>query len=164
MRKLIAVILMAFILTGCVSQPVPVPDPPSGETQPPAPLFTLEDLDGETWSLEELKGEVVVLYFWTGSCPYCLGKLPELSTLQEQLPKDINLLLLNGGDSKTRVQKLVADYPNLTVLMNASDVFAPCGVRSVPTTIFIDRDGLFDQGYIGPMPNQSILDIIADLS
>jgi len=157
---------MAFILSSCVSQPVPVPDPvpSSGEPQPPAPLFALEDLDGETWSLEELKGEIVVLYFWTGSCPYCLDKLPELSTLQAQLPKDVNLLLLNGGDSKARVQELVADYPNLTVLMKASNVFAPYGVRSVPTTIFIDRDGLFHQGYIGPMPNQSILDIITDLS
>jgi len=166
MRRFFVLLLAAvMILGGCVNNPVPAPGPstPGDDPMPPAPLFELEDLNGATWSLEALKGEVVVLYFWTGSCPTCLDKLPQLYELQAELPEDVNLLLLNGGDSEARVRDLISDYPNLTVLMKANPIFAAYGVRYVPTTIFIDREGNFNGGYVGPIPNEGILEIIEEL-
>lgn len=37
----------------------------------PAPPFALPDLDGRPWSLETLRGKVVVLYFWSAECAWC---------------------------------------------------------------------------------------------
>jgi cytochrome oxidase Cu insertion factor (SCO1/SenC/PrrC family) len=34
------------------------------EPPKPAPAFSLPDVDGRTWSLAELKGKVVLLFFW----------------------------------------------------------------------------------------------------
>jgi len=163
MRKYLIFILTGLILSGCVRQPIPSPTPSPGSNLVSAPSFELDSLDGEVWSLQDLQGDVVVLYFWTTTCPTCIAKLPDLAILQEQLPGDVHLLLLNGGDSVSAVRRRVNDYPNLNVLMDAKGVFAPYGVRYVPTTIFIDGDGMISQGYIGPIPNDEILEIIDGL-
>jgi hypothetical protein len=34
------------------------------EAPKPAPAFSLPDLAGQTWKLEELRGKVVLLFFW----------------------------------------------------------------------------------------------------
>jgi cytochrome oxidase Cu insertion factor (SCO1/SenC/PrrC family) len=34
------------------------------EPPKPAPAFSLPDVDGRTWTLAELKGKVVLLFFW----------------------------------------------------------------------------------------------------
>ncbi|MGI6364656.1 MAG: TlpA family protein disulfide reductase [Bacillota bacterium] len=172
MRKLAVLLVMAVLLAGCVGHTAPDPNPdPSPNSNPepgdqgtiPAPAFSLQDLGGNTWSLAELKGNVVILYFWTAGCPNCIRSLPDLSALQEELPEDVRLLLLNGGDSKKKVEEVMEAYPNLTVLMNATAIFGVYGVRYVPTTVFIDAEGRLDRGYIGPIPNQGILQIIEEL-
>lgn len=161
---LIMVLAVLLLVSGCASQPQPTPDPaPPDGPLPKAPDFELESLDGKTLSLQDFAGEAVVLYFWTGSCPYCIEKLPELSELQETLPEDVNILLINHSDSKAKVQELVADYPNLNVFLNGDDVFARYGIRSVPTFVFINRLAEYSSGYIGSLPNDFILETINKL-
>ena len=45
--------------------PLPMPPPPNGEPPKPAPSFALPDLDGKVTRLEDLRGKVVVLFFWS---------------------------------------------------------------------------------------------------
>lgn len=45
--------------------------PPSLPLDQPAPLFSLPDLEGHIWSLENLRGKIVVLYFWSAECAWC---------------------------------------------------------------------------------------------
>lgn len=155
-------VLIALALSACVPQSAqpskPVPPGPAA-----APTFQLEDLRGEKWSLEDLRGEVTVLYFWMTGCPACIAKLPELAELQKNLPVDVNLLLINHGDAVKSVREKVGKFPGLNVLLDGQDVFSLYGIRSVPTTVFITKDGRISQGYIGLLPNKEILKIVSEL-
>lgn len=156
MRKSLMILLVAVLAAGCVKAPQgKVP-----ESQ--APGFVYEDLSGESWSLEALRGEVVVLYFWTGSCSVCVRKIPDMVRLQEQLPENVHLLLLNADDTKGRIQRLIGDS-NLTVLMNSIDSFNDYKIAYVPTTVFIDKEGKIDQVHVGALANEKVLEIIQSL-
>lgn len=168
MRKLfILLAVMALALTGCFARTPALPEPPepNDETNQaiPAPDFQLQDLDGGVWTLRELEGDAVILYFWHGGCPTCVAKLPDLAELEQMLPEDVHLLLLNAGDSRERVEKLLADFPNLTALLNSDQAFKAYAITHVPTTVFVDRAGNVHWGFIGPLPNDYILSVIQGL-
>jgi len=51
----------------------------------PAPSFTVSTLDGKRLSLEEQRGKVVILYFWSTSCGPCLASMPKLNQFNRQM-------------------------------------------------------------------------------
>ena len=127
-----------------------------------APDFELQDLDGGVLGVCGISGAMlVILYFWHG-VHTCVAKLPDLAELDKRLPEDVHLLLLNGRDSWEKVEKLLADYPNLTVLLDSEQAFRAYAITHVPTTVFVDRAGNV-WGYIGPLPNDYILSIVNGL-
>lgn len=58
----------------------------------PAPDFTLPDLEGRLVRLQDLRGQVVVLNFWTTWCTACLGEIPSLVALQARWGNRIRIL------------------------------------------------------------------------
>ncbi|MCY3667032.1 MAG: TlpA disulfide reductase family protein [Gemmatimonadetes bacterium] len=50
----------------------------------PAPAFTLDDLDGQSVSLGQFKGQVVLLDFWSSWCKPCISDLPNLRKIKEK--------------------------------------------------------------------------------
>jgi len=53
------------------------------KAKPLAETFSATALDGESFSLAELKGKVVVLTFWSTKCPICHSEIPKLNKLAE---------------------------------------------------------------------------------
>lgn len=157
MRKTLAIFLVILLIAGCTQA-----KEEDKSTEQRGPDFTYEDLNGKTWSLGELEGKVVVLYFWTATCPVCLKKIPELQLLTGELPEDTQLLMLNANDSSNRVKELIGDS-ELTVLMNTSESFRDYLVAYVPTLVFIDKEGKMEEVHVGPMENEKIMAIINDL-
>lgn len=54
------------------------------DVKPLAKDFTAPSLDGTVINLKEQRGKVVVLTFWSTTCPICAGELPKLSKVVEK--------------------------------------------------------------------------------
>ena len=76
MKTLIAILFLDEILV-----PLPAFAVNTGDV---APGFSLKNVNGNTVTLNSLKGMVVFLTFWTTWCPSCKEELPDLNTLQRK--------------------------------------------------------------------------------
>lgn len=120
----------------------------------PAPLFSLNDRNGKIWSLEELKGKVVLVNFWASWCPSCKEEKPslqKLSTMTKDKPNFVILTILYKDDPSGAFQFMKKNNLNLTLLLDrkweASNAY---GVTGVPETYIIDKKGVLRRKIIGP--------------
>ncbi len=125
----------------------------------PAPDFSLTRLDGGALSLTELRGRPVVLNFWASWCGPCEAEMPELQKAFERYgDKGLVVLGVNQGELAPTVadftRRLGLTFP--IVLDTSLDVSQDYRINSLPTTLFIDRDGVIRDQVIGQM-NTAIL-------
>ncbi|WP_397363741.1 peroxiredoxin family protein [Olleya sp. R77988] len=116
--------------------------------------FIATDLDGNTYKLSDLKGQVVVLNFWFTKCGPCIQEMPELNTLTEDFKdKDVKFLAITFNQ-KDLVEQFLEDTKfDFTIIPNANDIISLYGVNSFPTSIVIDKDGNIATKEVGLMTN-----------
>ena len=69
-----------------------------------APEFILESIDGETVTLSDYRGKVVLLNAWTTWCPPCKAEMPELETyFRTHRDDDFVLIGVNIGEKPEAV-------------------------------------------------------------
>ncbi len=110
-----------------------------------APDFSLVDRQGKTWTLSELKGQVVVLYFWSSWCPPCREDLPAMQRLYSRLPKDNCKMLAILNRDKPEVAYAFAEKLGITVPIlydRNNDVCEKYGVVGLPVTYIVDKKGV----------------------
>ena len=140
---------------------LPEPAPSQGAA---APNITLQNLDGETVSLSDYRGQPVVLNFWATWCGPCRQEMPHLQDVYET-HRDAGLVVLGVNVRETReeaagfLRELGVDFP---VLLD-SDLAATerYSVTSLPITFFIDRDGNIKTLVVGGMSRQVIEERVA---
>ena len=108
--------------------------------------FTLDTIDGDSVSLSDYKGKVIVVSFWATWCKPCIQELGFLKKLSKKLSKDIVILAIStdGPDSVSAVEeKAQAKGLDMPVLLDTSgDVFAQFNPEgSLPFSVYIDRNG-----------------------
>lgn len=73
-----------------------------------APEFSVRTLDGRTVSYSDLRGKVVVLYFWFIGCPVCHAHKPMLNDLKAKFGGEENVVFLAmAPDPASEVRKYV---------------------------------------------------------
>lgn len=110
-----------------------------------APAFTLKDVDGNTKTLADYKGKVVVMDFWATWCPPCRAVMPTFQKLHEKYKdKDVVILGMNAemGQGKGDPVKFKHDnkytYPTL---LKAEPAASKYKVAGLPTFYIIDQAG-----------------------
>jgi peroxiredoxin len=117
-----------------------------------APDFELKQLDGKSVKLSDLKGKKVILNFWATWCPPCEAEMPAMQKYYDESPKDVVILAINI-DPQLDVQGFI-DKKGITfpIPLDAEDeVNSLYQVISIPTTYFIDSDGIIKYKHIGAM-------------
>jgi cytochrome c biogenesis protein CcmG/thiol:disulfide interchange protein DsbE len=127
-----------------------------------APVFTLPDTDNVDVSLVDLKGFPVIINFWATWCPPCRAEMPALQSVYQRY-KDQGLVVLAVNttyqDSIDKVSIFVSDN-NLTfpiLLDEMSQTSTDYQIRSLPTTFFIDKDGIIRDVVIGGPMSEALL-------
>lgn len=157
--KITPVILLVsalIVFTGCVSGSTS--DLSIGSR---APDFELFDLEGEIHKLSDYKGQPVVLNFWATWCGPCRAEMPHLEEVyKEWKDNGLTFFAVNVGESSTDVTSFLDYFGfNMPVLLDgARTVSRKYGVSGIPTTYFIDEDGIIQNRIIGAFPDKETLE------
>jgi|GEM_PF-321369 len=106
--------------------------------------FSLLDLNGKAVSLSDFKGKIVFLNFWTTWCPECRYEMPSMQKLHAYFKdKDFAMVAINMNEPAAVVKKYFREHKLTftTLLDSINELGAPFGIRGIPTTYIIDRDG-----------------------
>ena len=129
-----------------------------------APDFSLADLDGNTITLQQMKGKVVLLNFWGTWCGPCRKEIPDFINLSKKYKKDgleiVGITLTSGPPEniKAFADKWGINYKLLTDIKGneTQTITALYGqatgkrITGIPTTFIIDREGVIQKRYVGP--------------
>ncbi len=118
-----------------------------------APDFTLKDLKGNQVALKNFKGRVVFLNFWATWCPPCRREMPAMERLYKKL-KDRGLVILavDMQESEKLVKAFMSDFSlSFPALLDLDgDISFLYGIRGLPSTYIIDREGMIIGKAVGP--------------
>jgi thiol-disulfide isomerase/thioredoxin len=112
-----------------------------------APEFTVYDADGNAVRLSDLLGRPVVLNFWASWCPPCMAEMPEFNAVYEALETDVAFMMIDLTDGQRETKETGTRYIedrgfSFPVYFDTEREAANAyGVMSIPTTVFVDRDG-----------------------
>lgn len=118
------------------------------------PSFEGQDLDGNPVDSATLfsNNAVTVVNFWFTTCKPCVGELPDLEALHQELAKKggavigINAFTLDGSTKDTNEAKSVLEqqgvtYQNIWFASNSDAGLFTAGLYAFPTTYVVDRNG-----------------------
>ena len=114
--------------------------------------FALKDLNRNEVHLEDYRGKVVFLNFWTTWCPACLVEMPSMEKLYREFKnKDFIILAVDMQEELEQVIKFKKKFKlSFPILLDTDGVVASFyGVTAIPVTYLIDREGNLYAAAIG---------------
>ena len=136
-----------------------------------APDFNLADLDGNILNFSAYEGQVVMLTFWGTWCGPCRQEIPDFIDLYDKYNKEgleiIGIAIQSGSPDNIKLfsENYKINYPILTDI-NGNESYkafsdygtiSGVGMRAVPTTFLIDREGYIVKTYRGARPGHVFL-------
>lgn len=169
---LLAAFMLLALLTGCAGKEKEdeVQEAESAESTGTAAeeqaqqiIFTGQDIEGNQISSDIFsQSKITMVNVWATYCNPCLSEMPELGELAGAYEKEefqiIGIIsdVMDNADQKTidmakdLITQTKAEYPHL--LLNESVYFALLtNVTVVPTTFFVDENGVVLETVLGAM-------------
>ena len=138
-----------FIFAGLIAiiALIVIPFQESGNERIVMSDFFLENIEGETISIVEFRGEKTLINFWATWCRPCRKEMPMLNgVFLSQDPSDFSVVGI-AIDKPEKVKQFVAelgiDFPIMVGQSEAYDVMKDLGneALTLPYTILIDEEG-----------------------
>ena len=160
---LLTVPLLYILARGFEFNPRDLPDVVVGKQ---APLFSRPTLEGETLSLEGLKGAPVVINFWSTTCQPCRVEHPHLiSTAKRYKSKGVAFIGVlyadEAANAKRYLKKAGFAYP--TVVDELQSIPIDYGVTGVPETFIINKEGIIVKKIKGAVSESMLSEILEPL-
>jgi thiol-disulfide isomerase/thioredoxin len=172
----VAISLALSLMIGCSAEStstapsVSLPEPDStGVDMAPqvgklAPVFSFINADGKSISLSDMRGRTVMLNFWATWCTPCKVEMPLIEELSQENRPDLILLTINSGDSETDVKSFMKKqgYSFPVLLDVKGQLISAYQIRGIPTTFFIDKDGIIQNIKVGALSSDTELSHILE--
>jgi cytochrome c biogenesis protein CcmG, thiol:disulfide interchange protein DsbE len=124
-----------------------------GSGSEPAPAFELRSLDGTTVSLDDYRGQVVLVNFWASWCPPCRVEMPGFERVYRQRRDEGFVILGIATDTHAEdaIREFVTEHDiTYPILLANRDVIVDYGgIRALPESFLVDRDGIIRHRVIG---------------
>lgn len=160
-------LIAALALSGCTAQRGAPPASAQGDSakqkdDEPAPvpgyrapnIVAIDARTNQRVELASLKGQVVMVNFWATWCLPCRKEMPDLETFSKEAKGKVAILAV-GGDSKEGPQALAAFANEMglsfPVVYDKGAGAEAYGIVGIPTTFFVDQNGIVRTKYQGAM-------------
>lgn len=119
--------------------------------------FELQDVSGSSIRLSDLRGRVVVINYWATWCVPCVHEMPMFDSYASQYPQFI-MLGIDEEESPEKVGPFVEKMGmGYTILLDINGKVAHnYKISMLPTTFFIDEDGMIRFRHIGSMSQEQL--------
>ncbi|KPK82369.1 MAG: hypothetical protein AMS25_02790 [Gemmatimonas sp. SM23_52] len=146
-----AIPIVALLAYGLTRDPNVIESPLPGH---PAFDFVAPTLDGDTLSLADLRGKVVVVNFWASWCIACIDEHTYFVEAERRYADaDFQILGIVYQDTPENarrwMRRMGGSWPS--VIDPGSRIAIDYGVYGVPESYFIDKDGRIAYKQIGPV-------------
>lgn len=136
----------------------------------PAPELVGTMLDGETYSLADDRGEIVVMNVWASWCAPCRAEAPELEQVWDEVRGEgVQFIGLNTRDSELAAQRFVQTmgltFPSVQdsdgrLQLLFSDSLPP---QAIPSTLVVDRQGRVAARMLGKVSAATLRGVIDEV-
>jgi peroxiredoxin len=159
-HKWLLIVSTVLILAGCSSSATaPTSQPAAGgngastadasaetglEPGQVAPDFSAKLVSGQTVSLKELRGRVVLINFWATWCAPCRHEMPDFQKIADRYDKkDFTVLAVNFQESPETIKKFTTNMGlKFDVALDQNGAINHLyGVNQYPVSYVIGRDG-----------------------
>lgn len=115
-------------------------------------------------ALDDLRGKVVLLDFWTFCCINCMHVLPDLEYLEHKFPNELVVIGVHSAKfdnekESEAIREAVLRYEIAHPVINDANmlVWRKFGAHSWPTLVLIDPEGQYC-GYVSGEGNREVLE------
>lgn len=133
----------------------------------PAPELVGTTLDGQPFTLADLRGKVVVLNVWASWCAPCRSEAADLQAVWTELRgRGVQFVGLNTRDSQAPAEAFVArfaiTYPNVVDTDGSRQLLFHDSLppAAIPSTLVIDAEGRVAARAIGEVDRSRLLGLI----
>jgi len=126
-----------------------------------APDFTLLNLEGEEVSLSDFRGKHVYLNFWATWCSFCDMEMPDLQRVYDE-NDDMVVLGVNVMERLDEVKPYIEENGlTFPVVLDEEGMMGSLYlVRGMPTTYFIDKEGVILGSIPGMLTYDQMMDVL----
>lgn len=133
----------------------------------PAPDFELTSPDGEVYKLSDFKGQPVILNFWATWCGPCRAEFPEFQEAAVDNADSLVIIGINNttADQADQVPDFLEEF-GITfpiVLDETGKTVKSYRIIGLPTTVFVDSNGIVNEVFTGPLNKAYIETKISEL-
>lgn len=141
---------------------------PSTEIGRAAPDFLLQTPDGGELRLSDLRGSPVLVNFWASWCTPCRQEMPEIVRAFDARERDgLVVVAIDLQENDAQVAEFASDYGmDFPVVIDRTGQVAEAWriggpVEGIPSSYFIDADGVVQARVFGPMDAERIEEELA---
>lgn len=170
--SILALFLLAIsvtFITSCFEQKPTERDPEAENTEvegsaetpePPAAPGYKNLVDGKNISLDDMKGQVLLIDFWATWCAPCRREIPAFIELYDKYKdKNVTIVGVSMDSGEAVVEKFIkANKMNYPVIMTTRELQAKYEkainqrIRAIPTTIIVNQKGEIASVLVGARP------------
>jgi cytochrome c biogenesis protein CcmG/thiol:disulfide interchange protein DsbE len=131
-----------------------------------APDFTLKLFDGNTLTLSDLRGQLVVVNFWASWCSPCREEAADLENVwRDYKGRGVVFVGVNVSDTRQDALDYIKEFD--ITYSNGPDqgkkIYNTYGVTGFPETFLVNREGVVVRKYVGPLNEQTLAAFVEEV-